>query len=191
VIGADLFAVLRVTAVDVLLAGDNAIAVGAIAAGLNGPARHRALAIGVGVALVLRIAFAFGLTQLLAVPGVMVVGALLLFWIGTKMVLSGEEEASTGRVAQSFASAVFAIVIADITLSLDNVLGVAATAGGHPFALAFGLVLSVAIMGSAATIIAGAIRTRPWIVWLGFIFIEAVALKMLIDGVTLMMRHFA
>jgi YjbE family integral membrane protein len=185
----DLFAFTRVTAIDVLLAGDNAIAVGAIAAGLPGPLRRRALVIGVAAALMLRIAFAMGLAQILAFPGVMVVGALLLFWIGVKMVTESVEDCEAQSASSSFGRAVWAIVVADVTLSLDNVLGVAAAAGGHQLALATGLLLSVVLMGSAAAVIARVIRSHPWIVWLGFIMIELLALKMLVDGVRQFSGH--
>ena len=164
---AALTALLEILAIDIVLAGDNAIVVGALAAGLPADQRKKVIVIGVAAALVLRIAFALIVTQLLQIVGLVLAGGILLVWVAWKMWRelrhSGESPGSdevTGdehsglRPAKTFASAAWGVAVADVSMSLDNVLAVAGAARDHPWILAFGLVLSVILMGVAANFIA-------------------------------------
>ena len=187
-------AFIQVLLIDLVLAGDNAIVVGALAAGLPAAERRKVILIGVIAALVLRIAFALVVTQLLQVIGLILVGGLLL-WVAWKMWRdlhhSGEstgspeiegDEHSGIRSAKSFAGAVWAVAIADVSMSLDNVLAVAGAARDHPGILIVGLVFAVALMGLAANVIAKYIERYRWIAYVGLAVIVYVAGKMIYDG---------
>jgi YjbE family integral membrane protein len=181
--------------IDLVLAGDNAIVVGALAAGLPPEQRRKVILIGIGAALLLRIGFALIVTQLLQVIGLILAGGLLLLWVAWKMYrelshkgespgcdeISGDERSGV-RPAKSFASAAWAVALADVSMSLDNVLAVAGAARDHPWVLAAGLVLSVALMGLAANLIAKYIDRYRWIAWIGLAVILWVAGKMIYDG---------
>lgn len=185
----------EVLMIDLVLAGDNAIVVGALAAGLPSRQRKQVILIGIGAALVLRIAFALIVTQLLQVIGLVLAGGLLLLWVAWKMYrelackhhspgsaeIQGDERAGV-RPAKSFAAAAWAVALADVSMSLDNVLAVAGAAREHPWVLAAGLVLSVALMGLAANFIARYIDRYRWIAWIGLAVILWVAGKMIYDG---------
>jgi len=185
----------EVLMIDLVLAGDNAIVVGALAAGLPADQRKKVIMIGIGAALVLRIGFALIVTQLLQVIGLILAGGLLLLWVAWKMYrelshkgespgsdeLHGDERSGV-RPAKSFASAAWAVALADVSMSLDNVLAVAGAARDHPYVLAAGLVLSVALMGLAANFIAKYIDRYRWIAWIGLAVILWVAGKMIYDG---------
>ena len=193
---ADIAALIQVILIDLALAGDNAVAVGLAAAGL--PARQQKVAIfwGIVMALVLRIVFAAITIQLLAIPGVLLVGGLLLFWVAWRMwddlrrhqpVMVGEPEAveqaiegvtAGGRKPKTFVSALLTIVIADVSMSLDNVLAVAAVSRHNEVIMAFGLVLSVVLMGVAATFIARIINKYPWIAVVGIAIIVFAGIRM-------------
>lgn len=189
-------AFLQVLAIDLVLAGDNAIVVGALAAGLPADQRRKVILIGIIAALVLRIAFALVVTQLMAIVGLIFIGGLLLVWVAWKMWRdlrdhSGEspgspeisgDEASGLKPAKSFAGAVWAVAIADVSMSLDNVLAVAGAAREHPGILIVGLVFAVALMGVAANIIAKYIERYKWIAYIGLAVIVYVAGKMIYDG---------
>jgi len=188
-------AFLQVLMIDLVLAGDNAIVVGALAAGLPPEQRRKVILIGVLAALVLRIAFALVVTQLMQVIGLILVGGLLLLWVSWKMWRdlrhAGEspgseeivgDEHSGLRPAKSFAGAVWAVAIADVSMSLDNVLAVAGAARDHPGILIVGLVFAVALMGVAANIIARYIERYRWIAYIGLLVILYVAVKMIYDG---------
>jgi YjbE family integral membrane protein len=190
-----LAAFLQVLMIDLVLAGDNAIVVGALAAGLTAEQRRRVILIGVLAALVLRIIFALIVTQLLQVIGLILVGGLLLLWVAWRMWRDlrhpGEsggsdeivgDEHSGQRPAKSFASAVWAVAVADVSMSLDNVLAVAGAARDHPGILIVGLVFAVALMGVAANLIARYIERYRWIAYVGLAVIVYVALKMIYDG---------
>jgi YjbE family integral membrane protein len=193
---AALAAFLQVLMIDLVLAGDNAIVVGALAAGLPAEQRRRVIVIGVLAALVLRIGFALIVTQLLQVVGLILAGGLLLLWVAWKMwrELREPQDCSTGseeivgdersglRPAKSFAAAVWAVAIADVSMSLDNVLAVAGAAREHPGILIVGLVVAVALMGIAANLIARYIERFRWIGYVGLLVILWVALKMIWDG---------
>ena len=188
-------AFLQVLMIDLVLAGDNAIVVGALAAGLPAEQRRRVIVIGVLAALVLRIIFALVVTQLMQIIGLILVGGLLLLWVSWKMWRdlrhAGEssgspevygDEHSGLRPAKSFAGAVWAVAIADVSMSLDNVLAVAGAARDHPGILIVGLVFAVALMGVAANIIAKYIERYRWIAYIGLAVIVYVAGKMMYDG---------
>jgi YjbE family integral membrane protein len=181
--------------IDVVLAGDNAIVVGALAAGLPAQQRRKVILIGVLAALVLRIGFALLVTQLLQIVGLVLAGGILLLWVAWRMYREirhkdesagseeiGGDEHSGLRPARSFASAAWGVALADVSMSLDNVLAVAGAAREHPYVLVFGLVLSVLLMGVAANFIARYIDRYRWIAWLGLLVILWVALKMIYEG---------
>ncbi len=187
-----------VVLLDIALAGDNAIIVGALAAGLPPEQRRKVIFIGILAALVLRIIFAvavlYGLESFKEY-GLVMAGGLLLLWVAWKMYrelhprsegggspeVDGDEHSGI-RPAKSFASAAWAVAVADVSMSLDNVLAVAGAAREHPGIMVIGLVLSVALMGIAANIIAKYIERYRWIAWLGLIIIVYVAGKMVWEG---------
>lgn len=188
-------ALLQILAIDIVLAGDNAIVVGALAAGLPAEQRKKVIMIGVLAALVLRIAFALLVTQLLQIIGLVLAGGVLLLWVAWKMYRelrhTGEssgsdeivgDEHSGARAAKTFAGAAWGVALADVSMSLDNVLAVAGAAREHPWVLVFGLVLSVLLMGVAANIIARYIDRYRWIGWVGLLVILWVAIKMIWEG---------
>jgi len=185
----------QVLMIDILLAGDNAIVVGALAAGLPADQRRKVILIGIIAALVLRIAFALVVTQLMQVVGLIFAGGLLLLWVSWKMYRELQpaggspgspeiegDEASGLRPAKSFAAAAWAVAVADVSMSLDNVLAVAGAARDHPGILIVGLILSVALMGIAANFIAKYIERYRWIAYFGLVVILYVAGKMIYDG---------
>jgi len=187
-------AFLQVLMIDIVLAGDNAIVVGALAAGLPPAQRRKVIALGVMAALVLRIVFALTVTWLLGIVGLVLAGGILLLWVAWRMYrdiaghVPGESPGSpeiegdehTGIAApKSFASAA---AVADVSMSLDNVLAVAGAARDHPGILMVGLVVAVALMGVAANIIAKYIERYRWIGWVGLVVILYVAVKMIWEG---------
>ena len=188
-------ALLEILAIDIVLAGDNAIVVGALAAGLPADQRRKVIMVGVIAALVLRIAFALLVTQLLQIVGLVLAGGLLLLWVAWRMwrelrhkgespgseEVAGDEHSGT-RAAKTFASAAWGVALADVSMSLDNVLAVAGAARDHPWVLVFGLILSVLLMGVAANFIARYIERYRWIAWVGLVVILWVALKMIWEG---------
>jgi YjbE family integral membrane protein len=193
-------AFLEILFIDIVLAGDNAIVVGALAAGLPAGQRKKVILIGVLAALVLRIVFALVVSQLLQIVGLVLAGGILLLWVAWRMYReirhknesggSGEvagDEHSGMRPAKTFASAAWGVALADVSMSLDNVLAVAGAARNHPYVLVFGLVLSVLLMGVAANFIARYIDRYRWIAWAGLLVILWVALKMIFEGA----RHVA
>lgn len=185
-------AFLQVVAIDLFLAGDNAVVVGALAAGLPPADRRRVIVIGVAAALVFRIFFALIVTYLLTFEryGLILAGGLLLLWVSWRMwreirhsaAPDDAGEVSGIRSPRSFASAVGAVALADISMSLDNVLAVAGAARDHPTILVIGLVLSVALMGVASNVIARYIEKYRWLAYIGLAIIVAVSLKMIRDG---------
>jgi YjbE family integral membrane protein len=190
-----LAAFFEILLIDIVLAGDNAIVVGALAAGLPAQQRKKVILIGVLAALVLRIGFALLVTQLLQIVGLILAGGILLLWVAWRMYreirhkdesLGSEEvagdEHSGLKPAKSFASAAWGVALADVSMSLDNVLAVAGAAREHPYVLVFGLVLSVLLMGVAANFIARYIDRYRWIAWVGLLVILWVALRMIYEG---------
>ena len=186
---------MQVLMIDLVLAGDNAIVVGALAAGLPPEQRRKVILIGVLAALVLRVLFALIVTQLLQIVGLILIGGLLLLWVSWKMYrelhhtgqsagspeIAGDETSGI-RPAKSFAAAAWAVAIADVSMSLDNVLAVAGAARDHPGIMIVGLIFAVAMMGLAANIIAKYIERYRWIAYVGLAVIVYVAVKMIYDG---------
>jgi YjbE family integral membrane protein len=181
--------------IDIVLAGDNAVVVGALAAGLPAAQRKKVILVGVLAALVLRVIFALLVTQLLQIVGLVLAGGILLLWVAWRMYreirhqdesegseeILGDEHSGL-KPAKSFAGAVWGVTLADVSMSLDNVLAVAGAARDHPYVLVFGLVLSVLLMGVAANFIAKYIDRYRWIAWVGLLVILYVALKMVYEG---------
>lgn len=190
-----LAAFVQVLMIDLVLAGDNAIVVGALAAGLPDEQRRKVIIIGVVAALVLRVGFALIVSQLLQIVGLILAGGLLLLWVAWKMWRElrrgGEsggspevrgDERSGLRPARSFAAAAWAVAVADVSMSLDNVLAVAGAAREHPGILIVGLVVAVALMGVAANLVASYIERYRWIGYVGLLVILWVSVKMIWDG---------
>jgi YjbE family integral membrane protein len=194
-----LSALVQVHLIDLVLAGDNAVAVGLAAAGLPVAQRKKAILWGLIAAVVIRIGFALITTQLLGVVGLLFAGGLLLLWVCWKMwrelrdqAIAGEEAAeaaldsdpSTEPKVQpkTFRQALVQILIADVSMSLDNVLAVAGAAREHPGILVFGLVLWIALMGVAAHAIARLLHRYRWIGYVGLIIVLYVALHMMWEG---------
>ena len=190
-----LTAFVQVLLIDLVLAGDNAIVVGALAAGLPAEQRRRVILIGVLAALVLRIAFALVVSQLLQIVGLILAGGILLLWVAWRMwrelrhdrsntgsaEVAGDEHSGL-RPAKSFAAAAWGVAIADVSMSLDNVLAVAGAAREHPGILIVGLIIAVILMGIAANVIAKYIERYRWIAYVGLLVILWVACKMIWDG---------
>ncbi|MCO5062808.1 MAG: TerC family protein [Rhizobiaceae bacterium] len=197
-------ALLQVIAIDLVLAGDNAIVIGLAAAGLPSDQRRKAILVGIGAATVLRIVFALITQKLLQIgPILLIAGGLLLLYVCWKMwrelrVSHEEEEEATealsdadynkdGTIAgkghrKTFAQAAMQIVIADVSMSLDNVLAVAGAAMDHPTVLIIGLALSIALMGFAASFIARLLHRYRWIAYFGLLVILYVAIEMTLKG---------
>jgi YjbE family integral membrane protein len=194
-------ALLSVVLIDVVLAGDNAIVVGMAAAGLPPERRRQAIIIGIAAATALRILFAAIALQLLAIIGLALAGGILLLWVAWKMFrelrhTQIEQAAKTDRAAPTprttVRQAVINIVVADISMSLDNVLAVAGVAKtqAEPWVLYIGLLLSVALMGIASTLVARLLARHFWLSWLGLAIIAAVALRMIWGGSVEVLGHF-
>jgi YjbE family integral membrane protein len=201
----DIAALVQVILIDLALAGDNAVAVGLAAASLPEKQRRQAIFFGIVGALLLRIAFALVTVQLLEFRGILLAGGLLLFWVAWRMyedlrehrnpaplsepadavhhaedVIEGVEKAAHTHVAPpaSFGRALLTIIIADVSMSLDNVLAVAGVSRHAPTIMAFGLVLSVVLMGVAANFIAAVIERHRWIAWVGVVVIVFAGFRM-------------
>ncbi|WP_103256661.1 TerC family protein [Tabrizicola aquatica] len=197
-------ALMQVIGIDLVLAGDNAIVIGLAAAGLPKEQRAKAILVGIGAATVMRIGFALITTQLLAIVGLLLAGGILLLWVCWKMwqelragahehdieameALANQDLDKDGAIAddapkKTFRQAATQIVVADVSMSLDNVLAVAGAAKDHPTVLIIGLALSIAMMGLAASYIANLLNKYRWIAYIGLIIILYVALKMMWEG---------
>ncbi|WP_042696097.1 TerC family protein [Azospirillum sp. B506] len=192
-----LFALLQVIMIDLVLAGDNAIVIGLAAAGLPKEHRGKAILIGILAATVLRIAFAAVTTQLLQVIGLLLAGGVLLLWVCWKMwrelrqsqdedeavdALENDDGAAASGPRKTLGQAVWQIVVADVSMSLDNVLAVAGAAREHLGVLVIGLTLSIALMGLAASLIARVLHKHRWLAYVGLAIILYVALDMIYRG---------
>lgn len=205
-------ALLQVIMIDLVLAGDNAIVIGLAAAGLPKEQRRNAIVVGIIAAAVLRIGFAAATTQLLQIVGLLLAGGILLLWVCWKMwrelrqnhaqetqaieALSESDVDHDGTIAgkaprKTLAQATWQIIIADVSMSLDNVLAVAGAAREHPNVLIFGLVLSVALMGIAANLIANLLQKHRWIAYVGLVVILYVAADMIYRGALELLPHVA
>ncbi len=206
----ELTALGTVIMIDLVLAGDNAVVVGMAAAGLPADQRRKAIIFGIAAAAGLRIVFALFAVQLLDIIGLLLIGGLLLLWVSWKLWREirsgGHAQEAVGADAldveldaklygepipgaagarperKSFRQALTQIIVADVSMSLDNVLAVAGTARDHVWVMVVGLALSVALMGLAATFIAGLLKRFPWISYVGLLLIAYVAVKMIWDG---------
>ncbi|MBS0478524.1 MAG: YjbE family putative metal transport protein [Proteobacteria bacterium] len=178
----------EVIVIDLALAGDNAVVVGSLAAGLPGKQQKQVILAGAIAALMLRIGFALAATWLLRFIGVLAAGGLLLLWVAWKMWRElrhpAERKKKDATSAKGFGRAVLAVALADISMSLDNVLGVAGAARNHPAILVFGLLFSVAMMGLAANFVARVIDRYRWVAFVGLAVIVWVAASMIYDGLT-------
>jgi YjbE family integral membrane protein len=185
----------QVILMDLTLAGDNVVVMGTLAAGLPASERKRVLAFGVGMAMVFLIGFALIATQLLQITGLLLAGGLLLLWVAWKMwrelhpvaQLTEADDPGTGAVkgaprSKTFAQAAIQVALADLSMSLDNVLAVAGAAREHPTVLLIGLALSVTLTGLAANLIARLIARFHWIAYIGLVAILYVAIGMIMDG---------
>jgi YjbE family integral membrane protein len=196
-------ALVSVLIIDIVLAGDNAIVVGMAAAGLPVHHRRRVIAAGIGVATVLRILFAFVALELLqTVIGMTLAGGLLLLWVAWKMqreirdaqplpAAAGDAYGAPRRREKTQWQAFGQIILADLSMSLDNVLAVAGVARDHPVVLVIGLVLSIALMGVASTYIARLLDRAFWLSWVGLGIITLVALRMIWEGSTQILHEHA
>ncbi|BAI75950.1 TerC-like integral membrane protein (plasmid) [Azospirillum sp. B510] len=191
-----LVALLQVIMIDLVLAGDNAIVIGLAAAGLPREQRGKAILIGILAATVLRIAFAAVTAQLLQIIGLLLAGGVLLLWVCWKMwrelrqsqdedeAVAALEEGGADQAGsrKTLGQAVWQIVVADVSMSLDNVLAVAGAAREHLGVLVIGLTLSIALMGLAASLIARILHRHRWLAYVGLAIILYVALHMIYRG---------
>ncbi|MGY3614591.1 TerC family protein [Bradyrhizobium sp. USDA 10063] len=187
-----LAALLQVVLIDLVLAGDNAVVIGLAAAGLPEKQRSKAILIGILAATALRILFAVVATQIMQIVGLLLAGGILLLWVCWKMWrelrATAKEEAGGAEVdgesapRKTLFQATTQIIVADVSMSLDNVLAVAGAAREHPVVLIFGLILSIALMGAAASFIARLLQKHRWIAYVGLAVILYVAVDMVIRG---------
>ena len=180
----------QIVFIDLVLAGDNAIVIGMVASQFPIEQRKKIIFWGIGAAVILRIIFTLITAYLLQITGLRLVGGILLLYICyrlyTDIVKDNSEDKKDIKVGDSsFLKAISTILIADVTMSLDNVLGVAGAARDHYFLLIFGLLLSIALMATAATLISNWIKKYKWIAWLGLIAILVVAIDLIITDIKL------
>ncbi|CAN7333707.1 YjbE family putative metal transport protein [Mesorhizobium caraganae] len=192
-------AYLEVITINLVLSGDNVVVIGMAAAGLAKALRQKAIVAGIAAAAVIRVVFAVIAVQLLEIPGIMLVGGMLLFWVCWNMFQElrsarGDEDSDADadpaatalaavRPAKALRTAILQIVVADVSMSLDNVLAVAGAAAHDMNALVFGLILSVILMAVASTLVAALLARYRWIGWLGLAIIVYVAGNMTLDGI--------
>jgi YjbE family integral membrane protein len=186
----------QVILIDLTMAGDNVVIMGTLTSGLPERDRRRVIMLGVGMALVFLVAFALVATQLLQLTGLVLAGGLLLLWVAYNMYrelrhaapLVTADDPATAAIegpprSKTFLQAAIQVTLADLSMSLDNVLAVAATAREHPAVLFIGLALSVTLMGLAANFVAKLVQRYRWIAWGGLLLILYVAGRMIYDGV--------
>jgi YjbE family integral membrane protein len=192
-----------VIVIDIVLSGDNAIVLGLAASGLEPESRGRVIAYGVAIATLLRVALAFVAVPLLAVVGLTLAGGLLLLWVAWKIWREARHAAAPGPdgapnaaasarpMPKTLRQAIVQVALADLSLSLDNVLAVAGAAHEHPWVLAIGLALSIALMAFAARFIARYLGRYPWLVYVGLAVVALVAIKMIYEGTAQVIAHWA
>ena len=181
---------LQIVFIDLVLAGDNAIIIGMVASQFPLEQRKKIIFWGIGAAVILRIIFTLITAYLLQITGLRLIGGILLLYICYKLYVdvlkNNHEDKKDIKVDNStFLKAMTTVIIADVTMSLDNVLGVAGAARDHYILLIFGLVLSIALMATAATLISGWIKKYKWIGWLGLLAILAVAIDLIYTDIKL------
>lgn len=178
-------ALAQVVMIDVALAGDNAVVVGMAVAGLPPAQRRAAILLGIGGATVIRIALGVVALRLLAIIGLLLAGGVLLLWVCWRMfreLRRSQQAVADAPVKKTLGQAMTQIVLADLSMSLDNVLAVAGAAHGNTWVLTVGLILSVALMGIAANLIARLLERQRWIAWIGLLIVLYVALAMIWHG---------
>ena len=191
-LGPELAALAQVLFIDLVLAGDNAVVVGLAVAGLPEGQKTRAILFGILIAAALRLALAFVAVRLLAIIGLMLAGGLLLLWVCWRMYreLHPRDRAQRTRPApKTIGQALLQVTIADLSMSLDNVLAVAGAAYEHPWVLAVGLCLAVLLMGVAARAVAGLLERYHWLAWAGLAVVLFVALRLIWEGSHDVMQH--
>ena len=180
----------QIILIDLVLAGDNAIIIGMVASKFPLEQRKKIIFWGIGGAVVLRIILTLLTAYLLQITGLRLIGGLLLLYIVYKLyvdVVKGSNHDSDIKVDNSsFIKAIWTILLADFTMSLDNVLGVAGAAGDHYYLLVFGLVLSIVLMATAATLISNWIKKYKWIAWAGLIAILIVAIELIYTDIKIL-----
>ena len=176
--------------IDLVLAGDNAIIIGMVASKFPPEQRKKVIFWGIGGAVILRIILTLLTAYLLQITGLRLIGGLLLLYIVYKLyvdVIKGSEKEEDIKVDNSsFIKAIWTVLLADFTMSLDNVLGVAGAAGEHYGLLIFGLILSIILMATAATLISGWIKKYKWIAWLGLLAILVVAVELIYTDIKIL-----
>ena len=186
----ELIILIQIIFIDLVLAGDNAIIIGMVASKFDPDKRKKIIFWGISAAVILRILFTLITTYLLMITGLRLIGGILLLYICYKLyvdVIKGQIEKKDIKVDNSsFSKAIFTIIMADVTMSLDNVLGVAGAAKDHYFLLVFGLVLSIVLMATAATLISGWIKKYRWIAWLGLLAILIVAVELIYTDIKIL-----
>ncbi len=182
--------VTQIILIDLVLAGDNAIIIGMVASKFPVEQRKKVIFWGIGGAVILRIILTLLTAYLLQITGLRLIGGLLLLYIVYKLyvdVIKGTQSEENVRVDNSsFLKAIWTVLLADFTMSLDNVLGVAGAAGDHYGLLVFGLVLSIILMATAATLISGWIKKYRWIAWLGLLAILIVAVELIYTDIKIL-----
>ncbi|HVC61756.1 MAG TPA: YjbE family putative metal transport protein [Acetobacteraceae bacterium] len=181
----DLTALAQVVLIDIALAGDNAIVVGLAVAGLPSAQKRPAIILGIAGATAIRVALGTIALELLAVIGLLLAGGLLLLWVGWRMYRELRRHpvhASAGTPRKTLSQAMLQIVLADLSMSLDNVLAVAGAAYGSPWVLVIGLILSVVLMGVAANLLASVLERQRWLAWAGLLMVLYVAVRMIWQG---------
>ena len=177
--------------IDLVLAGDNAIIIGMVASQFPPEQRKKIIFWGIGAAVVLRILFTLITAYLLQISGLRLVGGILLLYICYKLyvdvVKQSEKKESIKIDNSSFMKAITTVILADITMSLDNVLGVAGAAKDHYYLLVFGLALSIILMATAATLISGWIKKYKWIAWVGLLAVLIVAIELIYTDIKVLL----
>ena len=177
--------------IDLVLAGDNAIIIGMVASQFPAEQRKKIIFWGIGAAIVLRILFTLITAYLLQISGLRLIGGILLLYICYKLyvdVVKQNEKSEDIKIDNSsFLKAIMTVILADITMSLDNVLGVAGAARDHYYLLVFGLVLSIILMATAATLISGWIKKYKWIAWVGLLAVLIVAIELIYTDIKVLL----
>ncbi len=177
--------------IDLVLAGDNAIIIGMVASQFPAEQRKKIIFWGIGAAVILRILFTLITAYLLQISGLRLIGGILLLYICYKLyvdvVKQSEKKDDIKIDNSSFLKAIMTVILADITMSLDNVLGVAGAAKDHYYLLVFGLVLSIVLMATAATLISGWIKKYKWIAWVGLLAVLIVAIELIYTDIKVLL----